>query len=101
MYLDNMIYYVKLQADVLYLPWNSERGGLLKQFRQEAHFTREEMAEKLAPLEKASLHQIRKLEIGKGADLVKGINSTLFLEICKILNVDPSAFGYGILAQPK
>ena len=101
MYLNNMIYYVRLAEDVTYLPWNSERGHKLKELRELAGLSRAEMAAQLTHIENASQRYIVKLEMGKGSEAAKNIESRLLIEICKLLNKDPRGFGYEILLQPE
>jgi transcriptional regulator with XRE-family HTH domain len=98
---ENMIYYVRLDRDVAFLPWTEERGKKLQEIREKKGLTRDRLVELLSSLENASMSMIVKLEIRKGRAAARTIESRLLTEICRILEASPSDFDYSELCRPK
>jgi transcriptional regulator with XRE-family HTH domain len=98
MYRDDVNYYIRIDEGVSRLSWGDKQRNALKALREAKGYTRKEFAETLAS---AGEFQIRKLEIGAGKDEVKAISGELLIEICKVLDVDPSCLGYPVSTSPK
>jgi transcriptional regulator with XRE-family HTH domain len=97
MYLDKMTYYIRVDKDTDRLLWDASKGQIMQKLREKRGFTRQQMADSLT---KAGVSQVRRLEIDKGRNAAETIETGLFLEICQLLDEDPSFFGYSVLAQP-
>ena len=97
MFRDDVIYYIRIDQGVSRLSWGEHQREALKLLREARGFSRKELAEKLVS---AGEFQIRKLEIGAKRDEVKAISSELLIELCKVLDADPSQLGYLISTSP-
>jgi DNA-binding Xre family transcriptional regulator len=98
MFRDDVIYYIRIDQGVSRLNWSEHQRKALKLLREEHGFSRKELAEKLAG---AGEFQIRKLEIGAKKDEVKAISSELLMELCRVLDADPSRLGYSVSTSPQ
>jgi transcriptional regulator with XRE-family HTH domain len=98
---NDMIYYVRLDRDVAFLPWHGDRGKKLQDLRESKNLTREGLAKLLLALDNASVRTIKKLETGKGRDAALTIEVSLLIEVCRILDASPSTFDYDELCRSR